>query len=293
MKIAVMADIHSNIEAFRTCVTEAEKQQVSEFLFLGDYLGDLACPQETLALLKDISNKYPCTFIRGNKEEYWINNRKQSNVQWEYGRTPTGMLKYNFDRLSSEDIDFFEKMAITKKIQYEGYPPFVICHGSPFKVNQSMRPDHRDIEDLLNKVDVNFVICGHFHIQMDYMRKGVRVINPGSVGVPLHSNGKAQFMILRGNKNEWSPDLYTIEYDKERAIRMMDEERLPEIAPGWYRITKHLIKTGQISHAAVVRLVMEKYERETGSHDLYSIPEKYWNQVINEIFLRSADHESR
>lgn len=284
MKIAVMADIHSNIEAFKACLVEAEKQQVSEFLFLGDYLGDLACPQETLGLLKDIRNKYPCTFIRGNKEEYWINNRKQPNDQWVYGRTPTGMLKYNFDRLSSEDIDFFENMPITKKIQYEGYPPFVICHGSPFKVNQSMRPDYKYIDDLLGKVDTNFVICGHFHIQMDYTRKGIRVINPGSVGVPLHSGGKAQFMILHGDKNEWSTEFYTVGYDKEKAIGMMNAERLPEIAPGWYRITKHLLQTGEISHAVVVRMVMEKYEKEIGNGELYSIPEDYWTQVIDEMF---------
>ena len=42
MKIAVMADIHSNIEAFKTCYEEAEKQGVTEYIFLGDYLGDMA-----------------------------------------------------------------------------------------------------------------------------------------------------------------------------------------------------------------------------------------------------------
>ena len=50
MKIAVMADIHSNIEAFKTCYEEAEKQGVTEYIFLGDYLGDMANPQETLSL---------------------------------------------------------------------------------------------------------------------------------------------------------------------------------------------------------------------------------------------------
>ena len=69
MKIAVMADIHSNIEAFKTCYEEAEKQGVTEYIFLGDYLGDMANPQETLCLLHEIQTKYPCTFVRGNKEE--------------------------------------------------------------------------------------------------------------------------------------------------------------------------------------------------------------------------------
>ena len=78
MKIAVMADIHSNVEAFKTCIAEAERRGVTEYIFLGDYLGDMANPQETLKLMDEIKKNYPCTFIRGNKEDYWINHRKNS-----------------------------------------------------------------------------------------------------------------------------------------------------------------------------------------------------------------------
>ena len=81
MKIAVMADIHSNIEAFKTCYEEAEKQGVTEYIFLGDYLGDMANPQETLCLLHEIQTKYPCTFVRGNKEEYWISATRSQTVK--------------------------------------------------------------------------------------------------------------------------------------------------------------------------------------------------------------------
>lgn len=49
---AVMADIHSNFEAFRTCINETEKRGIEDYIFLGDYLGDLAYPQKTLDLLK-------------------------------------------------------------------------------------------------------------------------------------------------------------------------------------------------------------------------------------------------
>ena len=63
MKIAVMADIHSNIEAFKTCYEEAEKQGVTEYIFLGDYLGDMANPQETLCLLHEIQSILARLFV--------------------------------------------------------------------------------------------------------------------------------------------------------------------------------------------------------------------------------------
>jgi len=70
MKIAVMSDIHGNVEALKTCCAEAAQQGVTEYIFLGDYLGDMANPQETLRFIGTLRNEYPCTFIRGNKEEY-------------------------------------------------------------------------------------------------------------------------------------------------------------------------------------------------------------------------------
>lgn len=285
MKIAVMADIHSNAEAFRTCYAEALKQGVTEFIFLGDYLGDMANPQETLQLIDEIRKEYPCTFIRGNKEEYWINHRKNPEEIWQSGNTATGMLEYNYSHLTDADIDFFENMPISKAMKYEGLPEFTICHGSPFKVNQSMRPDYNYIDELADQLETQMVICGHFHIQTEYERKGRLIINPGAIGVPLHSKGKTQFMILNGEAGRWEHEFITLSYDVDNTIKSMNDEDLFLKAPGWYEITKHLLLTGETSHAVVVRQVMDRYFKDTGKKTLSEIPEKYWKEVISEILM--------
>ena len=41
-KIAVLADIHSNHIALETCLKEAQERGAQDYLFLGDYLGELA-----------------------------------------------------------------------------------------------------------------------------------------------------------------------------------------------------------------------------------------------------------
>lgn len=41
------------------------------------------------------------------------------------------------------------------------------------------------------------ILCGHTHIQGRIEHNGKKVLNAGSVGFSLHSNGKAQFMILK------------------------------------------------------------------------------------------------
>ena len=82
MKTAVMADIHSNHIALKRCIEEAIRKGAEEFIFLGDYIGELAYPQRTLAVLEELKSNYPCTFIRGNKEDYWIDHRNGKHQDW-------------------------------------------------------------------------------------------------------------------------------------------------------------------------------------------------------------------
>ena len=232
MRIAIMADIHGNHIALEACVEKARKCRAEEFLFLGDYLGELAYPEKTICLLEQIRKEFPCTFIRGNKEDYWIDHQKGLHPDWiwEAGSSSTGILQYVYARLDDSRIRWFEQMPIVKVMMYPGLPAFVICHGSPWKVNESMREDHSYIDGLTRKLETELTVCGHFHIQSRYTRNGRTVINPGSVGVPLRSGGKAQFMMLSGFDGKWEEEFVTLSYDADRAVREMEEERLPEQA---------------------------------------------------------------
>ena len=188
------------------------------------------------------------SIIRGNKEEYWITHRKNACEIWKDGKTTTGILKYVYDQLNDDDIDMFEAMPIEMTLKYDGLPRFTICHGSPFKVNQSMRPDYEYIDNLLENMPSNLIICGHSHIQTDYVRNDVRVINPGAVGVALHSNSLAQFMTLTGKDGHWEPQFFSVGYDVDKVIDEMEKERLDFKAPGWFRMTKNLLTTGEKLH---------------------------------------------
>ena len=285
MRTAVMADIHSNHIALATCFAEAQRRRAEEFIFLGDYLGDLAYPHKTLDFLDGIRREYPCTFIRGNKEDYWIDhkNGRHGGWAWEAGRSGSGMLAYVYDRLAPEQIEEFEKMPVSQTIHREGFPDFVICHGSPWRTNESMREDCGDIDELTKRLETELTICAHFHIQCKYTRNGKTVINPGAVGVPLGSNGLAQFMMLTGMHGKWETEFISLRYDRESAIREMDEEKLSAQAPGWYRITKEVLRKGTAAHRETLRKAQELYQQHTGINDWKNIPEAYWNMALEEM----------
>ncbi len=51
MKTAIFADIHSNYIALEHCTEYAISQGIETFLFLGDYIGEMAYPERTMKLL--------------------------------------------------------------------------------------------------------------------------------------------------------------------------------------------------------------------------------------------------
>lgn len=285
MNIAVMADIHSNHIALETCLAEARKRRAEAFLFLGDYLGDLAYPEKTLELLETIRRQYPCTFIRGNKEDYWIDhhNGRHGEWAWQAGSSGSGMLAYVYDRLTPEQIKAFEKMPVSMTMRYPGLPAFVICHGSPWKANESLREDYDYIDELTKRLETELTLCAHFHIQSQYTRHGKRIVNPGAVGVPLRSGGQTQFMMLTGSDGTWETEFISLPYDRDSVLREMDEENLAAQAPGWYRVTREVLRNGTATHLMTLRRAQELYEQHTGIRDWKNIPEVYWNLALTEL----------
>ena len=55
--IAFLKDIQGNHIAMERCMEEAVSRGIDTFIFLGDYLGELAYPQRTMELLYEYKEK--------------------------------------------------------------------------------------------------------------------------------------------------------------------------------------------------------------------------------------------
>lgn len=123
MEVAVFSDIHGNYVAFQSCLEYALKRNINTFVLLGDYIGEFPYPQKAMELLYTMQNKYQCFFIRGNKEDYWINH-KNSDIEWKSGTSSTGALSYCFSNLKDKDIEFismdYDKERVIKEMRESG-----------------------------------------------------------------------------------------------------------------------------------------------------------------------------
>lgn len=283
MDIAVFSDIHGNYVAFKECLDYVLERNVDTFIFLGDYLGEFPYPQRTMKLIYSLKENYNCFFVRGNKEDYWINQKNGTSVPWKAGSSSTGALQYCYSNLDSNDVDFFNSLPICSKISLEGMEPLLVCHGSPNKNNEKMLPNSDATKSIIEQCKQKYILCGHTHIRQMMEHDEKVVLNPGSVGVSLRGEGKAQFMILHSRNSEWEYEFIDLDYNKEQVFKEMQESGLAEAAPYWNKITKHLILTGEVSHGSVLAKAMQYCKEDTGDCVWYDIPEKYWERAVNEL----------
>ena len=104
MKVGVIADIHSNQTAFRACVDYMVNAGCEEFLLLGDFISDTAGARQTMELLYELMEQFPCHVLRGNREEYMIEQRKIREKEEEEKFWPansaSGNLLYTYRQLT-------------------------------------------------------------------------------------------------------------------------------------------------------------------------------------------------
>lgn len=283
MDIAVLSDIHGNYIALQRCLEYALSCNINTFFFLGDYIGELAYPERTMQILYDFNNRYNCHFIKGNKEDYWLEYRASDEKRWMDRNSTTGSLLYAYNCLTSKDLDFFAQLQLVEEIALGELPSITVCHGSPYKINEKMLPNNTRTIEIMESSKTPIILCGHSHVQRKIVYRDKCVLNPGAVGVPLFSEGKTQFLILHENNGTWSEEFISLEYDVHRVIKDMYEVKMQEHALFWSLITENILLGGNTSHGEVLSRAMELCRKETGNCLWPDIPEEYWKRAVKEL----------
>lgn len=282
MKIAVIGDIHSNYVGLEKCIEHALFQKADEFLFLGDYISDCPYPQKTMQIVYEMNKNYKCSFIRGNREDYILNHRKNPEERWTYS-SASGSLLYTYENLTEKDFSFFESLDIKGYYEKEEYQPFRYCHGSLVRSNEILEPGAENTVQLMGDLDVDLLISGHVHFQEEKLYGTKKILHPGAVGVPWYFDGKTQYMMLHGVKSGWEAEFFQLEYDVEKIVKDFESSGLLEKAPYWSKITIHTLRTGNDHNLACLNRAMQLCKEAEGTVAWPDIPEKYWQQAVGEF----------
>jgi diadenosine tetraphosphatase ApaH/serine/threonine PP2A family protein phosphatase len=156
--LALLADLHANLEGVTACLEHARDAGATSYAFLGDLVGYGADPDAVLDLVQAHAEE-GAVVVRGNHDtavfegaSEYMDPRARAAIDWTRGR------------LSAEHRAFLEGLPLTTR------------RGSAFFVHASAAAPERwtyvsdplAAENSLLAAEATWVFCGHVHEQVLY-----------------------------------------------------------------------------------------------------------------------------
>lgn len=259
MKIAIISDIHGNLEALKSTLQDIERRNVDKVICLGDIISKGVHPSECIKLIKE-----KCEIVlQGNCDAHFSveHNNLDKMSEEEQKR-----IKWNQSLITEKDREYLMNLPFSYEFFMSG--SLVRLFHATNKANNKVVLNVNDIEtkyDMFlpsentssNKV-ADVVIYGHIH--HPYMDKiyNKTLINVGSVGnsfdVIRNDNKdsnvlettKAYYLIIEGEygSKEYNSDIsfqfvkvpYDIEKELEDEYKNIEKESYRyELTKGEYR----------------------------------------------------------
>ena len=215
MRVLILSDIHSNLEALEACLAVAPAYDLA--VNLGDVVGYGASPNEVIGRVRTLGT----TFVRGNHD------KAASGAMDLRDFNPIAGLAalWTRDQLTPDNLQWLQALP-QGPIQIGELPGVQFVHGSPVDEDEYVVTLRDAIEPLLTSAPP-LTFFGHTHLQgcfstnniaSDYLRPlyntvgqaettefplklGMRyMINPGSVGQPRDGDWRAAFAVFDSDK---------------------------------------------------------------------------------------------
>lgn len=222
MRIAIISDIHSNLEGLEKAAELIRKTVVDEIICLGDIVGYGANPNECLALIRELTPH----ILLGNHDEAAIYPEKTEHFN------PLARIaaEWTGNTLTEANKEFIQGLPFT--IERHGA---TFVHSSPYEPSEwhyVLSPADAQYNFQAFLTPICFI--GHTHVPdvfcddiwtREVARSKRFVVNVGSVGQPRDNNWQLSFGVFDTDK--WTYKNVRSEYDVKAASEKIRKAGLP------------------------------------------------------------------
>ena len=234
-RIAILSDIHGNTTALKAVLSDAKRQEATEYWLLGDIFLPGPGENDLLALLKDL----PITAtVRGNWDDCVL-----EVLDGQYGLEDPQevqllrLTQFLMERMDPETIVWLRSLPMLEKKEVDGLC-FSLSHNLPNKNyggDLSVGNNTDKFDQLLDE-ETDVAVYGHVHKQLlRYGSQGQQIINPGTIGMPYFDwealkNHRAQYAVIEVEDGELVNILFRkVSYDYEAELELAKSKGLPFI----------------------------------------------------------------
>jgi diadenosine tetraphosphatase ApaH/serine/threonine PP2A family protein phosphatase len=211
MRIAILSDLHANLEATNAVLGDAHERDCTQFVCLGDVVGYNANPRECLEIVR----KMECPVVKGNHDE-------QASLE-ESSRdfNPLAEMAINWTRaqLPAPEKEWLLSLPLTGTVR-----DFSFVHATLDSPGEWRYVLHTHVagafvrDEGVKSLKVE---------QLDIEETKKYLINVGSVGQPRDGDWRAAYCIYHLDKNV--VEQRRVEYDLETAQQKIIKAGLPRM----------------------------------------------------------------
>lgn len=230
-RYAILADIHSNWEALSAVLKDAESQEVTSFVCVGDVVGYNADPVRCLDALRERD----CVTVRGNHDHYCASDDEDLD---DFHPLAASVVDWTRKQLSADHSAYLAGLEYFKVL-----PEFTIVHSTlDMPEKWAYVVDSLEASAHFNYQSTALCFYGHTHVPMVFEKreraqrselKHLKVevgrkyfVNVGSVGQPRDGDPRCAYAIY--DCVQRSVELRRLPYDVAAAQEKVRKAGLPE-----------------------------------------------------------------
>jgi putative phosphoesterase len=215
VKVALIADIHGNLDALKAVLADANRLGLTIFLNAGDDVGFGIYPSQVIQVVRS------ARFLSA------VGNVDLETLEALRNPKSIDALDFAIKELSPSDIAYLESLPMELRLEIAD-KRVLVTHGTPDSVDEHIYPDSPEerLKEIAAKASADVIITGHSHTQMKRVVDGVTFINPGSVGRPVDGDPKAGYAVL--SFNPLTVEFRRVSYDVEAVADEMRRKGSPE-----------------------------------------------------------------
>ena len=229
MKIAVISDIHGNLEAMKAVIEDIKNEECKKIFCLGDLAMAGPMPKETIDYVRNLDKEFDFEIIQGNTDEMIAYSSDEIYQKIKESLPVMGeAYKSDIKTVTDEQKEYLKNLPKQKEIKIGGLK-ILLVHGSPRRNNEDISPnlDIKVVEEMIASTDANLILCGHTHIPCGYQTNtNQTVVNVGSVGRPFATSPKSCYCIIEctdENPKEFAAKHNLVEYDFEKSAKILGQ----------------------------------------------------------------------
>ena len=230
VRIAIFSDVHGNLEALDAMIEDAEQEQATEWICLGDIVGYGADPERCIERVRARCT----TVLRGNHDDEAAGNRSLS----DYNPVARAALEFVRETLCADSKRYLHGLPYTGATDH-----YAAVHAS--LADPPLFDYVCDAQSALEHFGVQsqaIAFCGHTHVPCvwELTRRTLRLsppadftlrrdrrclVNVGSVGQPRDGDPKACYVLFTPGASRI--EFRRVEYDMDTAQRKIRKAGLP------------------------------------------------------------------